>query len=130
MTKPQSVYAAFHEAVARWPNNPFLHTLPETAGIYGIEAGEITYAQFKRLVDAGKVTDVVIGAEYVSGKLTTRDIEGILSAEQVQPFHRFQNGAPLLEIQQGRGASTKEDSPRLQVLMDKLHFPQQGQDVL
>src|SRR5438309_3914500 len=54
--------------------------------------GEITYAQFKRLVDAGKVTDVVIGAEYVSGKLTTRDIEGILSAEQVQQLKQSGSG--------------------------------------
>jgi len=47
------------------------------------EATQITYAQFKRLVGAGKVTDVVIGADYVSGKLTTLDVEGILSAKEI-----------------------------------------------
>lgn len=45
---------------------------------------EITYAQFKHLIEAGKATDVVIGPEYVSGKLTTLDVEGILTAEQIQ----------------------------------------------
>jgi acyl-CoA synthetase (AMP-forming)/AMP-acid ligase II len=52
MTKPYSVHAAFREAVARWPDNPFLQTLPETAEIYGIEAGEITYAKAAARVDA------------------------------------------------------------------------------
>jgi len=48
------------------------------------EAGQITYAQFKQLVGTGKVTDVVIGADYVSGKLTTLDVEGILGPEQIK----------------------------------------------
>ncbi|MFN8626972.1 MAG: ATP-dependent zinc metalloprotease FtsH [Candidatus Binatia bacterium] len=48
------------------------------------EAGQITYAQFKQLIAAGKVTDVVIGADYVSGKLTTLDVDGILNAEQLK----------------------------------------------
>ncbi len=48
------------------------------------QVGEITYAQFKQLVDAGKVSDVVIGPDDVSGKLTTLDLEGILTAEQIK----------------------------------------------
>ena len=44
---------------------------------------EITYAEFKQLVHAGKVTDVVIGGDYVSGQLTTADLEGILPADKV-----------------------------------------------
>jgi acyl-CoA synthetase (AMP-forming)/AMP-acid ligase II len=51
MATPRSVYAAFREAVARWPRHPFLETLPETAAIYGIEAGEITYAEAAAKVD-------------------------------------------------------------------------------
>lgn len=38
------VYGALCEAAARWPSHPFLNVLPETAGVYGIDAGEITYA--------------------------------------------------------------------------------------
>lgn len=51
MAKPHSVYAAFREAVGRWPDNPFLQTLPETGAIYGIEAGEVTYSQAAANVD-------------------------------------------------------------------------------
>jgi cell division protease FtsH len=47
------------------------------------QVGQISYAQFKRLVDAGQVTDVVIGPDDVSGKLTSLDVEGILTAEQI-----------------------------------------------
>jgi acyl-CoA synthetase (AMP-forming)/AMP-acid ligase II len=36
---------AFAAAAARWPANPFLCVLPETAAIYGIPAGEISYTQ-------------------------------------------------------------------------------------
>jgi len=52
MAVPQSVHDAFREAVARWPDHPFLSILPETAGIYGIEAGEISYAEAAARVDA------------------------------------------------------------------------------
>jgi acyl-CoA synthetase (AMP-forming)/AMP-acid ligase II len=39
-----TVAAAFAESVALYPDHPFLSVLPETANIYGIEAGEISYA--------------------------------------------------------------------------------------
>src|SRR5512139_1160254 len=48
------------------------------------EVGQITYAQFKQLVEAGKVTDVVIGSDYVSGKLTTLALDNILTPEQIK----------------------------------------------
>ena len=38
-----SVYAAFCATAARLPDRPFLRVLPETAGIYGIAAGDISY---------------------------------------------------------------------------------------
>ena len=53
------------------------------------EVGEITYAQFKQLVAAGKVTDVVIGPDHVSGKLTTLDLEGILTPEQLAQLKQW-----------------------------------------
>jgi cell division protease FtsH len=53
------------------------------------EAGQITYAQFKQLVEAGKVTDVVIGPDYVSGKLTTLDVGGILTAKQINQLKQL-----------------------------------------
>src|ERR1035437_2239673 len=44
---------------------------------------EISYAEFKQLVDAGKVTDIVVGSDYVSGRLTTLEVEGILPPEKI-----------------------------------------------
>ncbi len=53
------------------------------------QVGQITYAQFKQLVDAGKVTDVVIGPDYVSGKLTTLDVGGILTEQQINELKQL-----------------------------------------
>jgi cell division protease FtsH len=50
------------------------------------EVGEITYAQFKQLVEAGKVTDVVISPDYVTGRFTTTELSGILPDAQVRQF--------------------------------------------
>lgn len=46
-----TVYQAFCESVASWPSHPFLCVLPETADIYGTDAGEITYAQAQARID-------------------------------------------------------------------------------
>ncbi len=46
-----TVHGAFAASAARWPDRPFLNVLPETAAIYGIEAGEITYARAAAEVD-------------------------------------------------------------------------------
>src|SRR6185437_2184469 len=40
-----TVAAAFEDAARTWPDRPFLCLLPETAGVYGIAAGEIAYGQ-------------------------------------------------------------------------------------
>lgn len=40
-----TIAAAFADAVARWPDRPFLNVLDTTARVYGVEAGEITYAR-------------------------------------------------------------------------------------
>ena len=57
--------------------------------VVGEETGQISYAQFKQLVSTGKITDVVIGPEHVSGKLPSLEVEGILSPEQVQRLKQF-----------------------------------------
>ncbi|MEP6867205.1 MAG: AMP-binding protein [Novosphingobium sp.] len=56
-----TVFDRFKATAARWPDKPFLNVLPETAEIYGIPEGEITYAEMldrvserqKALADAG-----------------------------------------------------------------------------
>ena len=42
---------AFRASVARWAERPVLCILPETADAYGIDDGEVTYAQAGALVD-------------------------------------------------------------------------------
>src|SRR5579859_665029 len=43
MVTSETVFSRFVSTAGRYPRHPFLNVLPETAGIYGIEAGEITY---------------------------------------------------------------------------------------
>lgn len=57
----QTVDAAFAATAARWPGREMFHVLPETAAIYGIDAGPVTYgaaaaevaARAKALAQAG-----------------------------------------------------------------------------
>ncbi|OZI69241.1 AMP-binding protein [Bordetella genomosp. 1] len=39
-----TVYQAYIESARQWPQHAFVCVLPETAGIYGIDAGELSYA--------------------------------------------------------------------------------------
>ncbi|WP_349368336.1 AMP-binding protein [Salinarimonas sp.] len=50
--QPRTVHARFLDAAARFPERPFLNVLPETAAAYGIEAGEIAYADARARVEA------------------------------------------------------------------------------
>lgn len=52
MAEPTTVHAALRATAGRHPDRPFLCVLPETAAIYGIEAGEITYAAMLAAVEA------------------------------------------------------------------------------
>jgi len=45
-----SISDRFRQARRRWADKPFLNILPETASIYGIAAGEITYGEMMRRV--------------------------------------------------------------------------------
>ena len=47
-----TVHAAFEDTAARHPERGFLNVLPETADIYGIAAGEVSYAEAAREVAA------------------------------------------------------------------------------
>jgi len=51
-TEIDTVHGAFAGAAARWPSRGFLNVLPETAGIYGIAAGEIAYGDAAAQVEA------------------------------------------------------------------------------
>ncbi len=50
---------------------------------------EISYSQFKALLNAGKVTDLVLTPDEVQGRLTDLEVDNILSSEQVSHFKRW-----------------------------------------
>lgn len=60
-----TVDAAFSAAVRRWPDRPMLNVLAETAGRYGIPAGEIAYAEAGATVAA--LAARLTGAGYGAG---------------------------------------------------------------
>jgi acyl-CoA synthetase (AMP-forming)/AMP-acid ligase II/acetyl-CoA acetyltransferase len=47
----QTVAQAFAAAARRWGERPFLAVLPETAAIYGIAAGELSYASVQQTIE-------------------------------------------------------------------------------
>ncbi|MEM9196945.1 MAG: AMP-binding protein, partial [Pseudomonadota bacterium] len=60
-----SVYDAFAQTAARCPDRPMLNVQPGTAEIYGIAAGEITYAAAAAEVEA--LSAGFAGAGYGAG---------------------------------------------------------------
>ncbi|WP_397475651.1 AMP-binding protein [Pusillimonas sp.] len=49
-----TVYQAFVETTKKWPDNPFVQVLPETAKIYGIASGELSYQGALSAIDSLK----------------------------------------------------------------------------
>ena len=68
-----TVRTAFEAAASQWPDRPFLNVLPETAEVYGIEAGEITYGLAQEKV-AG-LTDQLRAAGYARGQRVMLHLE-------------------------------------------------------
>ena len=66
MRASETVFKAFAETAARWPARGFLNVLPETAQIYGIEAGEISYEQARDMVV--RHADDIAAAGYREGQ--------------------------------------------------------------
>ncbi len=61
-----SVFAAFAHAAKTWPERPFLNVLEETATVYGIKSGVLTYAEAAR--DIAALGDRIAAAGYVPGQ--------------------------------------------------------------
>jgi cell division protease FtsH len=53
------------------------------ATLFGPHTETLTYSEFKKLVQAGKVTDLVIEQGKISGKVVLEGLDGILSKERV-----------------------------------------------
>jgi cell division protease FtsH len=80
---------------------------------------ELSYAEFKQLVDAGKVTDVVVGADYVSGRLTTLDVEGILPADKIAQLKQWGGASRYFR-------AVKVDDPKLIETLEARKIPFSG----
>lgn len=66
MITADTVYGAFCDSAAQWPDRPFLNVMPETAQIYDVEAGEISYA--RALVQVGSYVAQLKSAGYRKGQ--------------------------------------------------------------
>ncbi len=64
--RPETVYDAFVLAQRRYGERPFLCVLPEVAAVYGINPGELTYADARAQVDI--LADRLAGAGYGCGQ--------------------------------------------------------------
>ena len=58
---PDTVAHAFAQSAARFGARPILAVLPETAGIYGIAAGETSYAQAQERIDGQRAAYAAAG---------------------------------------------------------------------
>ncbi|MEM7068184.1 MAG: AMP-binding protein [Pseudomonadota bacterium] len=63
---PQSVYELFSVSAKKWPERPVLNVLSETAEIYGIPSGEISYAEAQEKIE--EFRDTFGNAGYVAGQ--------------------------------------------------------------
>ncbi len=61
-----TVHAAFERAARRWGNRPFLQILAETAAVYDIASGEMTFAE--ALTDVERLRDGYAKAGYQPGQ--------------------------------------------------------------
>lgn len=66
MITAQTVFGAFTDSAARWPERPFLNVLQETADIYNCAAGEISYRAAQQIV--GGYKDQISAAGYREGQ--------------------------------------------------------------
>lgn len=61
----ETIYTAFKHTTEQWPNNDFMMVLPETAEIYGIEAGALSYKD--ALTEIDKLAEQYGQAGYAHG---------------------------------------------------------------
>ncbi len=71
------------------------------------QTNEIPYAQFKRLVRSGKIADVVLGPDYVTGKVELADAKGVLGEANARAWQGAAKQGPV------RVRAVRVDDPRL-----------------
>jgi cell division protease FtsH len=84
------------------------------------QAHQITYSQFKTLLRAGKVSDVSLGPDYVTAKLSTSDLAGVLPPPQVEALRRTSGGRPVY------ARAVRVEDPRLVEELEEANVPFSG----
>jgi cell division protease FtsH len=64
------------------------------AVLYASHGENLSYSEFKMLVRQGKVGDVVLGRETITGTLGPGDLEGLLPREKLDELKRRGRGVP------------------------------------
>jgi cell division protease FtsH len=80
----------------------------------------VTYSEFKALVNKGKVTALTLGKETISGTLSTDGLDGLLSKESVEELKRL-GGATQPFI------TTRVDDPGLVSALEHANVKFAGQ---
>src|SRR6058998_1697184 len=83
------------------------------------QASQITYSQFKQLVRTAKVSEVVLGPDYLTGKLVNTNVEGILPASQVEQLRQLGGGQPYVR-------AVRVEDPKLIEELEAQHIPYSG----
>jgi cell division protease FtsH len=60
------------------------------------QVGQISYNEFKKLLRANKLSDIVIFEDLISGKVRTGEIEGLVSAETIKHLGKGKGEFPFL----------------------------------
>ena len=83
------------------------------------EVGEITYSQFKQAIAADKVTDVVLSPDYVNGRFTSTDLEGILTEAQLKQLREWGGKERYFR-------TVRVEDPQLVDELEQHHIPFSG----
>jgi len=83
------------------------------------QAREVTYAQFKQLAEANKITDVVVGPDDVSGRFVDLNLEGILTADQIKQLQQWGGAQPGFR-------AVRVDDPKLTEVLEAHKIPFSG----
>jgi cell division protease FtsH len=83
------------------------------------QAHEVTYSQFKTLLQSGKLADVSLGPDYVTAKLSTDDLGGVLPEPQVEALKRLNGRAVYVR-------AVRVEDPKLVEELESLKVPYSG----
>jgi len=77
-----------HVATAWYFFAAFLILMALQDYVFAPHVDTLAYGEFKTLVDKGKVTDVAIGAKFITGRLKREGLEGLLPPARIEALSR------------------------------------------